>query len=58
MPAPPKPGESKTTFLSRCMEYMHTNEKGKPDAQKAAICYSMWGSAHPGGSESKPKPKK
>ena len=44
MPAPPKPGESKDKFISRCISYMNKNEAGKyPDPkQRAAICYSMW----------------
>ena len=42
MPAPPKPGESKDEFMSRCMAYMAENESDRPRDQRAAICNSMW----------------
>lgn len=41
MPAPPKKGESKDKFISRCISYIVKNE-GKPRNQAVAICNSMW----------------
>lgn len=42
MPTPPKRGETKEKFMSRCMRY---HAKEKPDMgrdQAAAICNRMW----------------
>ena len=47
MPIPdPRANEKKETYISRCMEHITRYEKDKfPDQdQRAAICYSTWGS--------------
>lgn len=42
MPAPPRKGESKEAFLSRCFAHFANKEKGTSKEKSAAICYSMW----------------
>lgn len=41
MPSPPRKGESKDAFISRCIRYIVKNE-GKSEKKASAICYSMW----------------
>ena len=41
MPQPPKQGESKQAFISRCIAYLIENE-GKTQDQAAGQCYGMW----------------
>jgi len=41
MPTPPKKGESKDKFISRCISYI-VKKEGKPQKQAIAICNSMW----------------
>lgn len=40
MPTPPRDGETKEEFMSRCMSVMKNEDK--PQEQKIAICFSMW----------------
>lgn len=48
MPTPPKKGETKESFISRCMKYMRDNNEFKENtAQQSAVCYSVWKKAHP-----------
>ncbi len=42
MPTPPREGESKQVFISRCLSYMAKHESDKPLDQRQAICFSMW----------------
>ena len=41
MPEPPRTGESKESFIARCMKYLaeHENKTGK---EAAGQCYGMW----------------
>jgi hypothetical protein len=42
MPVPPKKGESKEEFISRCISYYAKKEPDVNKKQRAAICYNMW----------------
>ena len=46
MPAPPKPGESQSDFIGRCVPVFI--DEGRPKDQAVAICYDMWRKKHPG----------
>lgn len=46
MPAPPKPNETKSEFIGRCVPVVI--DEGRPKDQAIAICYSMWRKKHPG----------
>jgi len=41
MPTPPRKGESKDKFISRCISYI-VKKEGKPQKQAVAICHNMW----------------
>lgn len=41
MPDPPRIGEQKNKFISRCINHIVTKERKSQD-EAAAICYSMW----------------
>ena len=49
MPSPPQKGESKESFIGRCISYLVKNE-GKNQEQAAGQCYGMWRQAHGEGS--------
>lgn len=40
MPMTPGPDEKESEFISRCIK--HEVDKGHPQDQAAAICYSYW----------------
>lgn len=46
MPESPRKGESKKSFIARCMKYMYKNEPDRSKEAKAGLCYGMWDSAH------------
>jgi len=41
MPAPPRKGEARQAFISRCISHMRSKE-GRDVKQAAAICFDMW----------------
>ena len=45
MPQPPKPGESQSDFMGRCVPVFV--DEGRPQKQAVAICYDMWRKKHP-----------
>lgn len=59
MPLPtPNKGEKQNDYMGRCMQFMTTENKAKPDGQKreqkqmVAICFSQWKKMHGGGNPS------
>lgn len=42
MPSPPKKGENKEAFMSRCYSHFAKKEKGTTKEKVGAICNSMW----------------
>jgi hypothetical protein len=55
MPTPPKEGETREQFVSRCMSFMHKEKSDRPKPQQVAICFSMWRKAHPKDKGAQPK---
>ena len=42
MPSPPRKGEAKEDFISRCVSEIAKEEPEREPQQRLAICHSMW----------------
>lgn len=44
-----QPRESRSEYVSRCVQELKREDPNKPTQECLGKCYGMWKSAHPGG---------